>query len=103
MVNCCTQYTNLYALNLKLQVYLNSITSCSFQITHNVSLDQSPITTNRPSVTLYGVQLGETYTVEIISLPMHTCMSSAVMIRGQKLMILANDYTTLSQQFLLLI
>ena len=36
-----------------------------YQITHNVSSDQSPITTNRTNVTLYGVQPGETYTVEI--------------------------------------
>ena len=36
-----------------------------YQITHNVSSDQSPITVNRTNVTLYGVQPGETYTVEI--------------------------------------
>ena len=36
-----------------------------YLITHNVSSDQSPITTNRTNVTLYGVQPGETYTVEI--------------------------------------
>ena len=34
-------------------------------ITHNVSSDQSPITVNRTNVTLYGVQPGVTYTVEI--------------------------------------
>ena len=37
-----------------------------YLITHNVSSDQSPITVNRTNVTLYGVQLGETYTVEVI-------------------------------------
>ena len=37
-----------------------------YLITHNVSSDQSPITVNRTNVTLYGVQPGETYTVEII-------------------------------------
>ena len=37
-----------------------------YLITHNVSSDQSPITVNRTNVTLYGVQLGLAYTVEII-------------------------------------
>ena len=41
----------------------------SFVITHNVSSDQSPITVNRTNVTLYGVQPGETYTVEITPYP----------------------------------
>ena len=36
-----------------------------YLITHNVSSDQSPITVNRTKVTLYGVQPGEIYTVEI--------------------------------------
>ena len=36
-----------------------------YLITHNVSSEQSPITVNRTNVTLYGVQPGETYTVEI--------------------------------------
>ena len=36
-----------------------------YLISHNVSSDQSPITVNRTNVTLYGVQPGETYTVEI--------------------------------------
>ena len=36
-----------------------------YHITHNVSSDQSPITTNRTSVTIYRVRPGETYTVEI--------------------------------------
>ena len=36
-----------------------------YLITHNVSSDQSTITVNRTNVTLYGVQPGETYTVEI--------------------------------------
>ena len=36
-----------------------------YLIIHNVSSDQSPITVNRTNVTLYGVQPGETYTVEI--------------------------------------
>ena len=40
-----------------------------FIITHNVSSDQSPITTNRTNVTLYGVRPGETYTVEILPYP----------------------------------
>ena len=48
-----------------LQVGLHSITNCSFQITHNVSLDQSPITTNTSNVTLYGVQSGETYAISV--------------------------------------
>ena len=37
----------------------------NYLITHNVSSDQSPITTNRTNVTLYGMQPGETYTVEM--------------------------------------
>ena len=37
----------------------------NYLITHNVSSDQSPITVNRTNVTLYGIQPGETYTVEI--------------------------------------
>ena len=36
-----------------------------FIVTHNVSSDQSPITVNRTNVTLYGIQPGKTYTVEI--------------------------------------
>ena len=36
-----------------------------YLITHNVSSDQSPITVNRTNVTLYGVQPGQTCTVEI--------------------------------------
>ena len=36
-----------------------------YLITHNVSSDQSTVTVNRTNVTLYGVQSGETYTVEI--------------------------------------
>ena len=46
-----------------------------FLITHNVSLDQSPITVNRTNVTLYGVQPGETYTVEIIAHSSKRCIS----------------------------
>ena len=61
-----------------------------------MSSDQSPITTNRTNVTLYGVQPGETYTVEIItSFPIHTYKMS---ITGQKLMLLTttvhNSITT---------
>ena len=43
------------------------LTQCNYLylITHNVSSDQSPITVNRTNVTLYGVQPGEVYTVEI--------------------------------------
>ena len=37
-----------------------------YVVTHNVSSDQSPLIVNRTNVTLYGVQPGETYTVEII-------------------------------------
>ena len=40
-------------------------TQYNYLITHNVSSDRSPITVNRMNVTLYGVQPGETYTVEI--------------------------------------
>ena len=36
-----------------------------FIVTHNVSSDQSPIIVNRTNVTLYGVQPGKTYTVQI--------------------------------------
>ena len=46
-----------------------------FTITHNVSSDQSPITVNRTNVTLYGVQPGETYSVEIISYSSKRCIS----------------------------
>ena len=42
-----------------------------YLITHNVSSDQSPITVNRTNVTLYGLQPGETYTVEIIPFLLH--------------------------------
>ena len=48
-----------------------------YLITHNVSSDQSPITVNRTNVTLYGVQPGETYTVEIIPFN-HVASFSAV-------------------------
>ena len=34
-------------------------------VTHNVSSDQSPLLVNRTNVTLYGVQPGKIYTVEI--------------------------------------
>ena len=46
-----------------------------FLITHNVSSDQSPITTNRTNVTLYGVRPGETYTyiVNITVILFNTC------------------------------
>ena len=46
-----------------------------YVITHNVSSDQSPITVNRTNVTLYGVQPGETYTVEIIQYPTHSTVT----------------------------
>ena len=46
-----------------------------FIITHNVSSDQSPITVDRANVTLYGVQPGETYTVEIIAHSSKWCTS----------------------------
>ena len=43
-----------------------------FLITHNLSSDQSPVTViNRTNVTLYEVQLGETYTVEITPFLLH--------------------------------
>ena len=42
-----------------------------YLITHNVSSDQSAITVHRTNVTLYGVQPGETYTVEIIPFLLH--------------------------------
>ena len=45
--------------------------SSQYLITHNVSSDQSPITVNRTNVTLYGVQPGETYTVEISPYPLN--------------------------------
>ena len=48
-----------------LKVACYSMPYYSFLITHNISSDQSPITVNRTNVTLYGVQPGETYTVEI--------------------------------------
>ena len=37
----------------------------TYLITHNITSNLSLITTNRTNVTLYGVQPGETYTVEI--------------------------------------
>ena len=37
----------------------------TYLVFHNITSIQSPITTNRTNVTLYGVQPGETYTVEI--------------------------------------
>ena len=55
------KYDNMHIL----QVDCGS-TQYNYLITHNVSSDQSPITVNRTNVTLYGVQPGETYTVEII-------------------------------------
>ena len=42
-----------------------------YLITHNVSSDQSPITVNRTNVTLYVVQPGKTYTVEITPYLLH--------------------------------
>ena len=48
-----------------------------YLITHNVSSDQSAITVNRTNVTLYGVQSGEAYTVEIIPFN-HVASFSAV-------------------------
>ena len=38
----------------------------TYLIIHNTTASQSPITTNKTNVTLYGVRPGETYTVEII-------------------------------------
>ena len=38
-----------------------------YLIRHSVSGDQSPITVNRTNVTLYGVQPGETYYVDVTS------------------------------------
>ena len=37
----------------------------TYLVFHNITSIQSPITTNRTDVTLYGVQPGGTYTVEI--------------------------------------
>ena len=56
-----------------------------FVIRHNISADQSPVTVvNRTNVTLYGVQPGETYTVEITpDHPLYTCnLSYAVLTIG---------------------
>ena len=56
-----------------------------YLITHNVSSDQSTITVNRTNVTLYGVQPGETYTVEIIPCRTHHCLllvSNVLLIEG---------------------
>ena len=36
-----------------------------YLIKHNVSSDQSPVVTNRTNVTLFGVQPGEIYSIEI--------------------------------------
>ena len=54
-------------------LYIQQSDSEHYLITHNVSSDQSPITTNRTSVTLYGVQPGETYTVMIFIYPFKNC------------------------------
>ena len=52
---------------LPLQLVQEScFSTAQYLVTHNVSSDQSPITTNSTNVTLYGVRPGETYTVEII-------------------------------------
>ena len=56
-----------------------------FVIRHNISADQSPVTVvNRTNVTLYGVQPGETYTVEVLpDHPLYTCnLSYAVLTIG---------------------
>ena len=54
-----------------------------FIITHNVSSDQSPITTNRTNVTLFGVRPGETYTVEILPYPIQQAsLPSLLQIKG---------------------
>ena len=46
----------------------------TFEVTHNISADQSPLIVNRTNVTLYGVQPWEAYIVGIIPiLPLHTC------------------------------
>ena len=54
-------YMYMYALQVGC-----GLTQYNYLIRHNVSSDQSPITVNRTNVTLYGVQPGKTYTVEII-------------------------------------
>ena len=72
--DCHSQmYDNMHAL----QVGCGLTQNYNYLITHNVSSDQSPITVNRTNVTLYGVQPGETYTVEIM--PYVTQSSSATM------------------------
>ena len=54
-----------------------------YLITHNISSDQSPITVNRTNVTLYGVQPGETYSVEITTIHTNSAvLSSELSIKG---------------------
>ena len=69
VIHRCT-YDNKCALQVGCGLSQNN-----YLITHNASSDQSPITVNRTNVTLYGVQPGETYTVEIM--PYVTQSSSA--------------------------
>ena len=67
------RYSQMYygIKNLALQVGcgLTQYSNYLYLITHNVSSEQSPITINRDNVTLYGVQPGKIYTVEIIPRP----------------------------------
>ena len=74
-----------FCITLCIQVVCSSHAHDYYIVTHNVSVDQSPITVNRTSVTLYGVQPGETYTVEIIPCRTHHCLllvSNALLIEG---------------------
>ena len=52
--------------NVQIHVACCSRNHIVYIIKHNVSSKKSPIVVNRTNVTLYGVQPGETYTVEII-------------------------------------
>ena len=75
-----------------------------FTVTHNVSSDQSPITVNRTNVTLYGVQPGKTYTVEIIfnlSTQCYSEYSAAYYIQGHVHVFIFNTHMRVYRMFVI--
>ena len=68
----CKLYFNIYNNAISFAFLATQTTDqcqeevVNYLITHTVSSDQSPITVNRTNVTLYGVQPGEAYIIEII-------------------------------------
>ena len=57
---CCVNLVILMQLTEQ-----TCFSTVKYLIIHNVSSDQSPVVTNGTNVTLFGVQPGETYSIEI--------------------------------------